>query len=365
MPGGIDLKNDVLNSSLCTLCGACLDWCPYLKNIEDKLVMTFDCNAENGRCYSVCPRTCTDWQEINNKFLPGVPGSKELGSFQKVFKVRSSNSFSGQQDGGTVSSLLKAALEDNVVQAAVLTGSDDNITPESFIGRDVGDIQRAAGSRFLASPGMREIINAEQKGIEKMVVVGRPCQVQALRKWQYNRKNNAITDVLSIGLFCMWSLSWNFKDYLNRELSDINIEKIAIPRHGVEIVGQGETRKLSVDKVKEFVRKGCNYCLDMTSELADLSVGAFEGESGWNTVMVRTPEGESLLNRAKDKGYLVIEEHPDDELERLKQASLNKKLRGLSALKEGVDSGGLKSHIDLSKPEYQEILKDAEGMVNS
>lgn len=48
MPGGMDLKNEVFQSSTCALCGACLDWCPYIANMEDHLVMRFDCNVGKG-----------------------------------------------------------------------------------------------------------------------------------------------------------------------------------------------------------------------------------------------------------------------------------------------------------------------------
>ncbi|HPT69472.1 MAG TPA: hypothetical protein PKW50_04940, partial [Syntrophomonas sp.] len=70
MPGGTELKNEVLASSTCALCGACLDWCPYIANLEIPLDLRFDCNVAEGRCYSVCQRTFTEWQTISAKYLP-------------------------------------------------------------------------------------------------------------------------------------------------------------------------------------------------------------------------------------------------------------------------------------------------------
>ncbi|MEN6328180.1 MAG: Coenzyme F420 hydrogenase/dehydrogenase, beta subunit C-terminal domain [Syntrophomonas sp.] len=365
MPGGIDLKTEVLNSSSCTLCGVCLDWCPYLKSLEHHLVMPFACKVQDGRCYSVCPRTFTDWQEIKASFMPDTPDSLEMGAFNAVYKVKSVNSLDGQQDGGTVSSLIKTALEETMVQAALLTGSDDNISPSSFLTADTADIEKAAGSRFLAAPGLRKITEAVQKGIKKMLVVGRPCQVQALRKYQKNHPADAPTEFISIGLFCMWSLSWTFKDYLQNTYPGIDIKKISIPQHGVEVLCSDGIKALSTEKVKEFVQAGCSYCLDMTSELADISVGAFEAEPGWNTVLVRTPQGAALLQRAVDKGYLKLEEYPQKDLDGLKRASLNKKARNLKLLQDAVDHGRLKPFVDLSQPQYTEILAYAEGMVKS
>ena len=365
MPGVIDLKAEVLNSSVCTLCGACLDWCPYLKNLDDHLVMPFDCNVKDGRCYNVCPRTFTDWHEMKESFLTSTPDSLELGAFMAIYKVKSSEPLAGQQDGGTVSSLIKTVLETDQAQVALLTGVVDHITPLSFLCNDPSSIEKAAGSRFLAAPGLRKLTEASQSGVTKLLVVGRPCQVQAIRKYQKNSPDKKPMGIISIGLFCMWSLSWRFKDYLQETFPGLGVEKITIPQHGVELATDQGTKVLPTDKVKDFIRPGCGYCLDMTSELADISVGAFEAETGWNTVIVRNLQGAALLQNALEKGYLIIKKYPEQELSGLQLASLNKKARNLKLLKEAVDNNRLPAYIDLSQKEYTEILAYAEGMVKS
>ena len=89
----MQLKTEVLATSTCALCGACLDWCPYLKNLEDHLVLRFDCPVtEQGRCYSVCPRTFTDWQAINDRFL-SVLTMTPIWSFQTVYRVKAASQF--------------------------------------------------------------------------------------------------------------------------------------------------------------------------------------------------------------------------------------------------------------------------------
>jgi coenzyme F420-reducing hydrogenase beta subunit len=110
----------------------------------------------DGRCYSVCPRTLTDWQKIRDEALGETPYNGEVGRYHSVFKVRSTVSFNGQQDGGTVSGLLLTALEENMAGAALVTGSgEDRLTPSPILG-NIDAVKRAAGSRFLSSPGMRK-----------------------------------------------------------------------------------------------------------------------------------------------------------------------------------------------------------------
>ncbi|MEA1961301.1 MAG: Coenzyme F420 hydrogenase/dehydrogenase, beta subunit C-terminal domain [Bacillota bacterium] len=364
MPSGMDLKNDVLNTSSCSLCGACLDWCPYLFNLEDRLIMRFDCNVQEGRCYSVCPRTMTDWEKINDQLFDGIPFSKEIGSHTAIHKAKAVETVHKQQDGGTVSMLLQAVLKENVVSAALLTGSEDAITPYPFLSNKIEDIQLAAGSRFLATPSLRKLIEAQDQGFEKIVVVARPCQVQALRKmlgnWPPDQKP---LDVLIIGLFCMWSLSWDFKRYLSEQYPGEHVERIVIPQHGMEVVTNKGIKQIPAEVVKKFIRPGCNYCLDMTSELADISVGSFEPEKGWNTVIVRSAKGQQLLDRAINQGLIITHPYPEEEANRLKRASYNKKRRGLQAIQE-IQRAGQKPFIDLTNERYQEILNDTEGKVN-
>ncbi len=360
MPGGVQLKTEVLATSACALCGACLDWCPYLKNIEDHLVLRFDCPVEHGRCYSVCPRTFTDWQAVNEHYMADVPFDPDIGSFQTVYRVKRIQPIRDQQDGGTVSTLLQAALAGKIVEGVLVTGSGDPLTPQPYLADSEDDIQKAAGSRFLASPSLRKIMEAREKGMEKLAVVGRPCQVQALRKMELNKPSDSPPlDVLSIGLFCMWSLSWAFKDYLASNYPGLTFLGMAIPQHEVELITNEGIKHLPLETVQAYIRPGCRYCLDMTAELADISVGAFEPVPGWNTVVVRTARGQELLDRAGAENRLQVEEYPAEELNRLRQASHNKKVRSLKNLKQAVDEQKMTPFIDLSSSPYREIIAES------
>ncbi|HZK44098.1 MAG TPA: Coenzyme F420 hydrogenase/dehydrogenase, beta subunit C-terminal domain [Syntrophomonadaceae bacterium] len=363
MPGGMDLKGDVLNNSICALCGACLDWCPYIKNLEDHLVLRFDCNVEHGRCYSVCPRTFTDWQMISEHYLPDTPKNLEIGPYINVYQVKANREVDGKQDGGTVTTLLKTALEAEFVEKVLLTSSDDHVVPQAILTADVNEVEKAAGSRFLSSPGLRKVIDAQLSGLEKMAVVGRPCQVQALRKLDYNnRPENHKVDVLSIGLFCMWSLKWDFKDYLETQFPNEEILRLAIPPNGFEVVTDQQVGNLPFEKVKEYISSGCHYCLDMTSELADISVGALETTPGWNTVIIRSQKGQELFDKAVELNYLVKKGYPEAELDRLKQASLVKKARAIKVMEEAF-ANGMKPFVDLAQPDYVQVMKLTEGVV--
>ena len=92
--------------------------------------------------------------------------------------------------------------------------------------------------------------------------------------------------------------------------------------------GRG-TIEIPLAEVRATVPNSCDYCFDMTSEFADVSVGVVEGRSGMNTLIVRTERGRAIVDGAVKAGYLEIEDMPAENLARLKTAAGNKKKRAL------------------------------------
>jgi len=72
----------------------------------------------------------------------------------------------------------------------------------------------------------------------------------------------------------------------------------------------------------------------MTAEFADLSVGVLEGDTGRNTLIVRSQAGRELVEKASRQGYIEVEAYPDEALEHLRWAANNKKRKALLKLRE-------------------------------
>ncbi|MGE5372278.1 MAG: Coenzyme F420 hydrogenase/dehydrogenase, beta subunit C-terminal domain [Solirubrobacterales bacterium] len=362
MPGGMELKNEVLAGPACSLCGACLDWCPFIKNIEDRIAIAFDCVCQEGRCYSVCPRTMTDWEDLAAAFTGGE--ASDAGNVMEIWKARAAMPAAGKQDGGTVSALVETALATGLGSAALLTGSADGVTPEPKLVKLPEEVRQNAGSRFLSAPSFRKLIEAAKGGEKALTAVGRPCQIQALRKLQAAHPEQLGENVTAIGLFCMWSLSWRFQEAVARMAPGLKIKRITIPQHGVEVETDQGVLSIPTAEARGMVSPGCAYCLDMTAELADISVGALEAEPGWNTVLIRSPRGKALFERAVGNGAIEVMPYPMQEFERLKSASTGKKIRAAGAIQAAAGSGRIKPFVDLAKPVYQALGAAQEGQVN-
>ncbi|MBI5968527.1 MAG: Coenzyme F420 hydrogenase/dehydrogenase, beta subunit C-terminal domain [Deltaproteobacteria bacterium] len=336
--GPQELEKEVIKADLCTLCGACVGLCPYLRAHKGKVVVMDNCNLSQGRCYSFCPRTPANLEALN-QFIFGTPyPGDSLGTFQKVVMAKSLDKeiLSKGQYGGITSTLVAWAMKKRMIDAAILTKREKELLSSGKLAKDKKQVLACAGSNYIASPTLEAFNKSAGGSYKRIAAVGIPCQVLALGKMRLNpleNKNNIEKLSLVIGLFCTWALSYReFFQFLQQEVPIKKIAKMDIPpppANVFQVQLPGGVKSISLDHVRNFIRPTCTVCLDMTAEFSDLSVGAVEGISGWNTVIVRTAKGQELLEDARRARAIEVAEIPKANLNHLKEAALLKKKRAL------------------------------------
>jgi coenzyme F420 hydrogenase subunit beta len=345
--GQRELQNKVLETGLCTHCGACVSLCPYAVSYKDNTILLDPCGREEGRCYAFCPRTPTDLQTLRRRYNP-QDLTPELGAIRGFYLTRAADEEVRQssQHGGTVTALVSLALEEGIIDTAILAEEGEGFLPEGTAVHRVSDVKKRGRSRFVVSPNLAAFHKAAKSSSQKIGVVATPCQAMALAKMQQkpfpSKDSNVDKLRLVIGLFCGWALSWReLKAFLEKKFGNNSILGLDIPpskHNSMEIHTPGGIVEIPLDEVTPFVRKSCRYCWDMTAEFSDLSVGSArlpEGWAvarGWNQVIIRTAAGQELLDLARSRKVLEFREMPEGNLERLKKASLNKKRAALQNL---------------------------------
>ena len=326
--------------------------CPYLKSWRGRMVKLDDCDLDEGRCFAYCPRTEVDLGAVHRAVLGQDWRESEIGSFRTAVMVRATDSLLRKraQTGGTVSTLISIALEEGSIQAAVLTGRERDLQPVGRIVRNRAGVEALAGSCYVAGPTLEVFNRGPWEVDERIGLVTLPCQALALGKMRASsleRRTQIDRLGLVVGLFCTWALVYEpFVAFLLERTGGREVEKLDItppPERLLKVFAGGQEVELDLDEIRRFIRPGCGVCLDMTAELADISVGTVEGAPGWNTVLIRTKRGEELLGRAERLGALETRPLPEENLAHLKEASLLKKRRALGAL-EGrgeIDDGYL------------------------
>ena len=232
---------------------------------------------------------------IEQEFLKGTK-DENLGVYSDLFSAKSG--LNGQ-DGGIVTALLINGLKEDIFDSAIVVQRKEGYNAEVVIAEDADEVMAARGTKYLKvsiMPKLRELIN---QGKKKIAVVCTPCEVRAARKIQQTLKHDSPNvEITIIGLFCLEAFNpAKLKEEIKRLLA-IDLDKAEKTQiHKGKFTVQLEEKEYSC-KIRDIIQaaeKGCYYCDDFTSRLADISVGSVGSQSGYSTVIVRSEVGEKLL----------------------------------------------------------------------
>lgn len=161
-----------------------------------------------------------------------------------------------------------------------------------------------------------------------------------------------------IGLLCTWALSpRSFQKEMKLRFGNRRVLKYDIPpppANRLEVFFENQQKvEIPLDEIRPLINPGCHTCLDMTSEFADVSVGAAEGFPGWNTVILRSKKGKILFDKLVGKGVIEAKPLPKKNIQHLSEASAMKKKRALNAINQGKNT---LHALSLPKEVHQTIL---------
>ncbi len=364
--GQKELQKEVIESGLCVNCGACVNLCPYQAAYQDNLIIIDPCDRPQGRCYAFCPRTFTDLAALRSTNFPSSAFDPEIGPRRSFYLTRAADHEirDHAQHGGTVSTLLSLALDAGLIDGAIVAQEIDTFLPEGKVVSSSLEIKKAGRSKFVSSPNLAAFNQAAKLEFKKIAIVATPCQSLALAKMRqknYSAKFYHIDKLtLVIGLFCGWALSWRkLKHLIQNRMDGKKILGLDIPPskyQAMEVHMESGLVQIPLIEVLPAIRPACRYCLDMTAEFSDISVGSARLPEGWevarkwNQVIVRTKRGEELLELAKSRGLLEFKDVPAGNLERLKSAAANKKREALKNIIEKSGSPDNLLYLDNKDP---------------
>jgi coenzyme F420 hydrogenase subunit beta len=350
------LKKNVLNTDLCTGCGACVNLCPYQVIYHDRTVQLHRCDLHDGKCRDFCPRSEIDLGLLQSSLYDPVDLTPEIGAVKGYYLSRATDPRLTEiaQHGGTVTALMELALTEGLIDSAVVSAGNQRHEQSGYNAKDKTSLRKSAGSKFTVSPTVAAFNQIAAENIGNVGVVATPCQALALAKMKSKsgKDNSGNIDKLKIviGLYCGWTLSQEKFEVLLLQ-NNINPDIPAGKKALVLKTGSGE-KLISFDHVESCIREACRYCIDSTAEFADISVGSarfgneWEEMRGWNQMIVRTARGRKLVDLALHRGILELREAPAGTLKELKEAAAEKKK---TALKNIVrKSGSVRNLLYLS-----------------
>jgi coenzyme F420 hydrogenase subunit beta len=113
-------------------------------------------------------------------------------------------------------------------------------------------------------------------------------------------------------------------------------DRIQISRRNYIVVIGKEEYVCKVKELESTACKGCQFCNDFVSRLADISIGSVGSPDGYSTILVRSDRGKKLIE-ASD--FVRAEADKDDilKLSRLKQ---KKAERSFAKITDGLAARG-------------------------
>jgi coenzyme F420 hydrogenase subunit beta len=327
---GITVRNKqtivpVVKRKLCTGCGTCVGICPrgavemvlqkgrYLPRLDKER-----CNR-CGLCHEACPGHGVDFERLSAAVFGDIPEDTAAGRYLACYAGHALDKgvrYRGAS-GGIVSALLIHALEEDLIDGALVTRMrrDDPLTPEPFIARTREEILSAAGSKYCpvaANTALQEVLDSD----DRIAVVGLPCHIQGLRKAEQRIPKLAQQIRYRISLACSLNFSFLGTARFLRNLG-IDPESVAALHYrarawpGSVLIRLKDGSKRIIPSAEchrqlgPYSLRRCTLCSDMLGELSDLTCSDAgvpqilqTNRAGSSFVISRTSEAEELLESA-------------------------------------------------------------------
>ncbi len=330
-----NLREMVWDTGICSGCGACTAVCPadalyfcvepgILHPVSSGYCKQESDNVPCGACFAVCPR---------GKERGDEAATDLLGTCLRITGAHATGPVPRRQNGGAVTAILRSALEEGIIDGVITVGEDRfSHRPFSLLVTVSGDLVSHAGTRYNWSvPVLQSLKTAViDKKLSRLAVIGTPCVASAARIMK-NSENDLVKPFgnairLIIGLFCTETFDYGIlmKEILSGKGYDLTkIDRLNVKGRLEITLLDGTSSTVSLEDVDSAVRSGCRVCRDFSGLDADISAGSVGTPDQVTTLIIRTPAGESFVERAIHVGMLAIDEPVDrSRIENLSRAKL-------------------------------------------
>ncbi len=368
MPSYEDLEAKVINTGICTVCGACIVACPnshikFVKGKPTRPKRTMDC-VGCSICYDACYMLRHGLIRDIEAAILGWGKGESIGVYRQILTARARDKDIGKvcQDGGIVTALLVYALERGMIDGALVV-SKDGWMPVASVAKTKDEIISAAGTKYGVVPVLKELRSAVvEHGLSKICVVGSPCHVQSVRYLKHKGLPLASAVKLTVGLFCRENYHYSciIEKARGKGLSIDEIRRFNVSRE-FEVLTDGRRLSFPITEVKGCVPKHCLVCEDFACELADIAVGSDGSQERYSTVVIRTEVGGSVFSGMVEAG--LVEGMAVRELVDIKQIADRKREKGkqtkdIFRLKEeGLDNKEIAARLGITEERVSHRLE--------
>ena len=358
----------VVNPNMCIGCGMCVPVCPT-KSLEMAWsdegfkvpVKVNDCDS-SGECITVCPfnpfpeEAVKTETEIADIFLKDETESHpRIGKYNGLYAGYSESHRITSSSGGTATYIFENLFKQNIVQhvISVKQSNTKDAHYEFAISSSLNDILSASKTKYF--PVSMDTALLRIKELEgKVAITGVACFVKAIRLAQY--KDVELKEKISfiVGIICGGVKSRFFTEYLAEKSSvnknDYEKPQFRIKNHkstagdysfGCVSSSTKEEKSIRMKTVGDmwgtglFKANACDFCDDVTTELADISLGDawmppyLKDGKGTNVIVTRSLLAKKIIEEGVIKKELVIDRISLESFLKSQKGSFNHRQRAL------------------------------------
>jgi len=359
---------NVVNNDLCIGCGLCVYICPSKAldlqwNEFGFLIPQLNNKCDlNGECLIVCPFNPNPDKEVETenelavKFI--IDSTKyhlKIGKYIGIYAGYSNEFRLSSSSGGIATYIFSELLKRNVVKYifSVRESEKQDTHYEYAIIETTNDLLNASKTKYFPvtlGSVMQQINDLDGK----VAIVGVACFIKAIRLAQYKQPSLKEKIPFLVGIICGGIKSRFFTEYLAGKVG-VELENIKSPQFRIKdhksTAGDYSfgcidkpTKKLSTIKMRAvgemwgtgmFKANACDFCDDVTTELADISLGdawlePYKNDGkGTNVIVTRSLLADKLIEYGLKSNELTIEILPIDRFLASQQGSFNHRHKGL------------------------------------
>lgn len=365
---GCSMIKSVVDNDMCIGCGLCAVQCKtgaiqmkmnqfgfYTANVSDNCACHDD-------CIKVCPFNPKPDEKVKTEdqiaaiFLTQADKHhRKIGRYINTYAGYSVENRLTSSSGGiatyTLSELMRRGVVQHVISVKPSLGASSHY--EYAISSSIDELRNAAKTKYY--PVTLADALARLKALDgKVAIVGVACFIKAIRLAQiqdpgFNEKIGFL-----IGIICGGVKSAFFAEYLASK-AGVSTNNFIQPEFRIKdhnstaadysygcVDGNKKQHTIKMRMVGDmwgtglFKANACDYCDDVTTELADLSLGDawlepyVQDGLGHNVLVTRTPLAQDIIMNGMGTGELVIEELAESCFLASQQGSYNHRHDGLA-----------------------------------
>jgi coenzyme F420-reducing hydrogenase beta subunit len=327
------VKTHVVDQNLCVGCGICVSECPTnsLKISWNEMGLfepTYSDSCDNsGNCLKVCPFNpwpkgeAKDEDQIIKSLSPELYVKKSvLGHFKGLFIGHSLAHRETSSSGGIATWVLQKLLEEKIVDAVFAVGESNN---DGFYGykkvSSVNALLKLSHTKYYPVT-LESLIDEISSCDDKVAITAIPCFIKALKLKQIIHPELQNKILFTVGIICGGMKSSFFTDYLIGKLK-LDKNRVTEPSYrdkdlsspandySFSCKSEGKSHSIKMKSVGDMWGTGlfkpyaCEFCDDISGELADIAVGDawlapyVNDGAGNNIVISRSKNAENLLKK--------------------------------------------------------------------